>query len=188
MEIKYLIKTITVLVIFCLSLVFSTISTAQQISVKDLDVLIGTWDVVEVEITGTGEKLLERGVRSCSYFLMDTYILCETRAKLNGKERIYQWMINYNQVDKRFEMIGIYSNWGRKTFDTIIVPDNRLRWEVKREPNVENGVERRVLGTVEFNGTDKFVWTVKIIKSTDSPTDWKPMFRETSLRKKISTD
>lgn len=184
MKIKYIKKTPAVLAIFCLKLLFFTPVIAQQTSVKDLKVLIGTWDVEEVEISSSGEKPLERGVRSCSYILMDTYILCETRARLNGKERVYQWMINYNQVDKRFEMVGVFSNWGRKTFETIIVQDNGSRWDVKREPNVENGVERRVWGTVEFTGTDKFVWTVKINKSTDLPTDWKPMFRETSLRKK----
>lgn len=169
---------------FSILLTFSVQQFAQEQSVKNLDLLIGTWDVEEAMVSGSNLTVAEKGLRTCSYILSDTYILCETRSRgQNGKERIYQFFINYNKLDKKFEMISIYSDWDRKRFDTITIDEKAGRWNLMGAPTTENGVERRIWGVIQFEGTDKFIWTVRRNKATDTPMEWTEIFRETAVRR-----
>ena len=165
---------------------FAISTSAQEPTIKDLDGIIGSWEVEEVGFSGTNQEPAEQGTRTCSYILLDTYILCETRSRFlkTGKERAYQFLINYNGLDKRFELVSIYSNWGRKNFDAITIQSNPKRWDLRGTPRVENGIERRVWGVIEFMEPNRYVWTVRINKSTDAPTEWPIMFREVARRKK----
>lgn len=158
---------------------------AQEPSIKDLDAFIGTWNVEEATIADERREVNERGIRTCSYALSDTYISCETRSRFEktGKERVYKFLINYNQVDKRFEMVGVYSNWGRKNLYTFTVQKEPLRLDLRGMfPAVENGIERRSWDLIEFEGKDKYTWTVRRNKSTDAPTEWPLLFQEVAMR------
>lgn len=120
---------------------------------RDLDVLVGTWIVEEKHKSGWWEK----GERTCSMIMNDTYMECETKAiSSEGKSRVYRFLINYNPRGKRFEMTGIYSNWPLKQIDAIAVDSSARVWTLHEIPLPEETTERRA--TIRFADEDNYVW------------------------------
>lgn len=123
---------------------------AQDKSIKDLDILIGTWDVEEKQVDGS---FTEKGVRTCAYVMHDSYIQCETIATSGGKERSYRFLINYNKQTKQFEMISIFSNWPAKESDILSVNGN----EITLASMSTEASDRSAL--IKFNGKNSYEWS-----------------------------
>lgn len=83
--------------------------TAQ--SIKELDFLLGTWDLHEVIFAGTDREYVETGVRECSYYLGNSYIKCESNAIRKGKERSYTFLFNYDEPESRFRLLKLSSDY-----------------------------------------------------------------------------
>lgn len=158
-------------------------SYAQERNIKALSNWLGTWHVDEVFMPGTKNEIRTKSTRTCAYFLKDTYIKCETIEHNEKGAREYQFLINYNEQNKRFEMLSVYSNWSQQRRD-VIVPDSAgTRWDVIGLPTIEHDVERRIWGVMEFK-SDKITWTGKLNTSLMKPDEWTLLYIETSTRKK----
>jgi hypothetical protein len=127
---------------------------AQEKSIKDLDFLIGVWEVEEHHPNGWWEK----GTRTVSYILNDKYLKMETIAvSSEGKERAYQFLINYNKVNKQFEMVSIYSNWPMKLRDILEWDNSEKKLTVIGVASVDDNSVRK--GTLHFSDNDNYIWT-----------------------------
>lgn len=101
-----------ILIVFCSLDIFS-----QDASVKDLDFLIGRWEVREDNFE---KNWWEKTTRIGKYVMDSTYIELESKAvSSDGKERTYRWYIHYNSRAKRFEMLSMFGNWHKVQFDII---------------------------------------------------------------------
>ena len=68
-------------------------------SIRDLDFLIGEWEVTETIYPGQPKEYQETGTRTCSYYLDGTFIKCEseTIVSTSGRKRTYAYYINYDK-------------------------------------------------------------------------------------------
>ena len=89
MEKEFLKKTLLIIALFLSTLnVFS-----QQKSIKDLDFLIGKWEVRE---DNTEKNWWEKSKRTGRYILDSTYIELKSAAiSSSGKKRTYRWFIHF---------------------------------------------------------------------------------------------
>ncbi len=146
---------------------------AQEKSIKDLDFLIGTWEVRE----DNDEKTWwEESTRTGKYILDGTYIELKSSAvSSRGKERTYLWLIHYNVKAQQFEMVSIFSNWHEVLLDT-------LHWNAKkRKLTIRNDVERKTdeyherFGEIIFDRNfNKYTWIGENKSGDpDKPSIWK---------------
>jgi len=97
---------------------------AQEKSVKDLEFLIGAWEVREDNFK---EAWWEKSTRIAQYVMDSTYIEMESKAiSSTGHERTYRWYIHYNSKAQQFEMTSLFSNWHKVLHDVLVWdPENR---------------------------------------------------------------
>ncbi len=108
--------------------------TNKKTTIKDLDFLIGIWEVREDNIE---KAWWEKSTRVGAYILRGTVIELKTTAiSSSGKERTYLWLIQYNKKTEQFEMVSIYSNWHIMLFDI-------LHWDLEqRTLTIRNNKQR----------------------------------------------
>ncbi len=70
-------------------------------SIRDLDFMIGSWDITETIFPGTDREYQEKGVRTCSYYLGDQFIKCESETTISksGRKRYYAYFFNYDEKE-----------------------------------------------------------------------------------------
>ncbi|MCB0489437.1 MAG: hypothetical protein KDC99_13235 [Cyclobacteriaceae bacterium] len=125
---------------------------SQNINVRDLDFLIGKWEVREDNFE---KNWWEKTTRIGKYVMDSSYIELESTAvSSDGKHRTYRWYIHYNSKDQRFEMLSMFGNWHKVQFDILSWdPDSRvLTMRSGSDPGVEEYHER--FGEISFD--DKF--------------------------------
>ncbi len=148
MKRNLLIVTITLL---------STSQVLQSQSIKDLDFLIGKWEVSEVVYPGTDKEYIEKGTRTCEYILQDTYIQCTTNGNRHGKDRSYQWSINFDKKTKHFIYTSTWSDYDfRGTYEIRL---NAEKSELKVIPVYEPGEDAFSRSTINFADKDHLIWT-----------------------------
>lgn len=162
----------SILTVFPLMIASAIPTRAFSQSVDALSVLIGTWSVEEIHASGWSEK----GTRTCEWIMDSTYIQCETKAKSNGKERTYRFLINYNSQSQRCEMVGIYSNWPIKQHDAIYI-ESKTNWRLEEIPAINENTERRA--TIIFSDHDNYTWSGKNFNRTKNTTT---VYTETGKR------
>ena len=88
-----------------------------------LSSLIGAWNVDDTYQPPGAPPIRDVGVRTCAYVLMQRYIECTTRARNpeTGREREYRWLINYNTESRRYDIVGVFSNYAGKVTQTFHV-------------------------------------------------------------------
>ena len=95
---------VTVFVFLAVAAINSSAS-AQSVA-ESFSPLVGTWETEDTYHPVDGPPQVETGVRTCRLVLRDQYLQCDTEAvNAEGTERSYRWMINYNRVLDRFEMV-----------------------------------------------------------------------------------
>lgn len=124
-------------------------------SIKDLDFLIGTWEVREdIEDKGWWEKAIRVG----KYVLKGNFIELKANSiDSNGKEREYSWFINYNKKTKQFEMTSMFSNWYKVQSDILEWNAKKRTLTIRNKPMGGEFHER--LGKMIFDKNFKsYVW------------------------------
>lgn len=106
---------------------------AQEKSVRNLDFLVGAWEVREDNVE---KNWWEKATRVGKYVLDSTYIELESSAiSSNGKQRTYRWYIHYNSKSNQFEMVSLFGNWHKIQFDI-------LTWDpLQRKLTLQNGTD-----------------------------------------------
>ena len=162
--------------IVCLSL-----STDAQ-SIKDLDFLIGSWEIVETIFPGTDREYQEKGTRTCSYVFNGSFIKCESSTTIskNNKTRVYAYFINYDKKEDCYWATSFASDF----------PKHGLhKWFLDRENqqiiaiNPKNVIEDRFFrGTISYKNRDQLIWNGWSSKFLDDK-EWTQTFNDVATKK-----
>ena len=124
-----------------------------------LNWLLGQWTFEDAQVNG---KYWERGSRDCIKVLHDQYIRCESKGVSNkGHERSYYFILGYNKMEKRYEMIGLTSSYPRQNLYIIEASDDGHRLELKNHFWTAEGIEPSNNATIQYNGKDEYVWEIR---------------------------
>ncbi len=152
-------------------------SFAQENELDQLAWLVGSWEYRDEQIDGEYE---EAGIRECGFALDKSYIRCESNGQTNtGKQRNYVWFLNYNGLDQRFEMMGVFSDYPRKLLYSATVSDDGHRIEIINNAWLPEDLVRLGTAIVQYDGEKKYVWS---ITSTNQGTGETTRFRDTAVR------
>jgi hypothetical protein len=138
------------------SFLLTTKSFSQEASIRDLDFLIGTWQTEEHnEASGWWEK----STRTGTYILEGQYLQLESiSVSSTGKKRTYRFLIHYDNRNKQFEMVCIFSNWPKVQIDLLIWDKASRTLTLKNKPIDDEYSERA--GVIEFNADyNEYTWT-----------------------------
>ncbi|MCE7991127.1 MAG: DUF1579 family protein [Roseivirga sp.] len=125
-------------------------------SIKDLDFLIGKWQLKEVVHKGEANEYTERGIRECKYILDETYIHCDSKATRKGKSRSYIMNINYNTKTKRFFMTDQFSDFDFRGNSEIILDSVGQELHLISPLDVDDGEFFR--SRISFKDRNKLIW------------------------------
>ncbi len=117
-----------------------TFSFAQDQSIKDLEFLIGTWEVRE---DNDKKTWWEKATRIGTYTLDSTHIQLQAQAhSSSGKQRTYLWLIHYNDKDQQFEMVSMFSNWPKTQLDILTWNADDRTLTIVHNPQLEEFPQR----------------------------------------------
>ena len=159
------------LLLIILSMIINRAFSQDQ-SIKDLEFLIGTWEVRE---DNEEKTWWEESTRTGRYALDSTYIeLNCTAVSSGGKERTYLWLIHYNNKVKQFEMVSMFSNWHNVQFDILEWNAEERKLTIRNDPERTLGFHER-LGVLtfeeDFNG---YSWSGENkYGNPDEPSIWR---------------
>jgi len=157
-----------------------SVSQKQPDAIKELDFLIGAWDLHEVTYPGQPNEYVETGKRTCAYVLNGRYLQCETKAIRKGKERSYFFLINYLKQENRYQMVSMYSDYDQQGRQAVVLDSARSLLQITVIPGgFRNDFTTR--STLSFSNPDKLVWEGRT-SSTTGAKDWVPLFVETATR------
>lgn len=121
--------------------------------------LVGNWTFEDAQVNG---EYWERGSRDCVKVLHDQYIRCESKGLSNkGHERSYYFILGYNKIDKRYEMVGLTSSYPRQNLYIIEPSEDGHTLELKNHFWTSDGLTLSNNATIRYNGTDEYVWRIR---------------------------
>lgn len=162
------------LIIFLLTGLFNV--NAQ--SIKDLDFLVGKWEVREIVFAGTDKEYIETGSRECAYYMDGSWIKCETMGKRHGRDRSYTFLINYHPAEEYFQFLSLSSDY----------PDLGVSaWEIDTDAQIIRGRSTQgyeSIHSINFKNNDKIIWQGLYPRvGEDAKLELQPMWTETAIRK-----
>ncbi|MEX0313004.1 MAG: hypothetical protein AB3N18_02425 [Allomuricauda sp.] len=148
-------KNITFLFACSCLLTLSSQESTKKPTIKDLDFLIGKWEVqfdfYETHHPEKGVWFTEKGEQTCYYSLNlngePKYILCEGKlicdsGRFKGRERTFLSAIRYGNFVDGFERIGIFSNWPGTAIELLDYSPKKNQITIKGKLDVRSGLER----------------------------------------------
>lgn len=165
-----------------LSLIASfTFADAQEISIRDLDFLIGSWEVRE---DNEEKTWWEKSTRTGRYTLDSTYIeLKSVAVSSSGKERTYLWLIHYNAEAQQFEMVSMFSNWPKILLDILHWDPDLRKLSIRNEAKYKTGEYHERFGELLFEADfNSYTWKgVNKYGDRDRPSIWKYVEKGTRI-------
>lgn len=152
-------------------------------SIKDLDFLIGEWDVLERIFPGTDKEYQEKGTRVCEYYLNGSFIKCEsaTVVSTSGKERYYTYVINYDERENCFRATNLANDFPLQgQFKWFLDKENKRILAITPKNVIE---DRFFRATISYADPDKLVWNGWRSKWLEDK-EWKQVFNDVATRKK----
>lgn len=149
------------LVLCVLSLVSFSANGAedQAAPMSKLAWLLGEWAFSDEAVDGSYR---ETGTRSCNYVLDESYIQCESRGVSNsGHERSYFFIVGYNSMDSRYEMIGLTSSYPRQNLYVLKPSQDGNNIELDNNFWSAEGILPGNSATISYNGSDQYVWQIR---------------------------
>ena len=149
-------KQLLLLISLCF---FNSITIAETPPLNKLNWLLGKWTFEDKQVNGS---YWEKGTRNCWLILHDQYIRCESIGVSNkGKERSYYFIIGYNTMDTRYEMLGLTSSYPRQNLYIIEPSEDGHVLEIKNHFWTKNGLEPSNEATIRYNGKDQYIWHIR---------------------------
>jgi len=160
-------------------------SVSAQSVAETFRPLIGTWETQDTYHPVDGPPSVEAGVRTCHMALRDQYLQCDTEAvNAEGTERSYRWMVNYNGITERFEMLSIWSNVPFKSVSALEALDERNGWWLTSVAHVGDDEEYPPgYSEIVMETPDRIVWTGRRVSEGVPPEDAPISFVETWVRR-----
>lgn len=154
-----MVKQCQVLLITACLFVGMNVSANDKRSIQDLDWLIGDWVYEDASVSGTYR---DTGTRSCRYTLADKYIVCESHSSSESEhQRSYLFYFNYNQSDKRFEMVSMNNDYPRKNLYVFVVDKSGHHLKVSNSAWTAEGMDENNAATITYDGTGQYVWEIR---------------------------
>jgi hypothetical protein len=148
---------------------------------RDLDFLIGRWEVDETILPGQVREYRERGSRECRYELGEAFIRCESETTIStsGKKRHYAYLISYDDDSGCFWATAVASDFPRHALHQWRL--DRERREIRAiTPQSVNG-DRFFRGVISFADRDRIVWQGWASRFSDDK-EWELTFRDVARR------
>ncbi len=157
--------------------------TALGQSVKDLDFLIGTWEVEETLYPGTDREYKEKGMRTCEYYLMETFIKCEAETVVSktGKKRAYVYLINYNKWEKYYQAINFAHDYPAYSHQQWYLDAQKKEIRIVMPQNAKR--DRFFRSKISFKNPDRMIWEGWQSQFTEAK-DWFYVFKDVGVRVK----
>lgn len=151
---------VLITLIFFLSLLAKGVAaTEEQKPMEKLSWLLGEWTFEDTQVNGS---YWERGTRSCVLVLDDQYIRCESKGVSNkGHERSYYFILGYNSMDKRYEMLGLTSSYPRQNLYIVEPSEDGHTLELSNHFWVAEGLQFLSGATIQYNGSDQYIWNIR---------------------------
>ncbi|WP_420601967.1 hypothetical protein [Flagellimonas sp.] len=148
-------KSIQFLFVLFFSCTLFSQTKEQKPSIKDLDFLIGTWEI-QFEFYNTyhpekGVWFTEKGKQVCYYDLdlngEPRYIICKGEVtsdsgRFKDRKRTFLEAIRYGNFVDGFERVGLYSNWPGTAKERLSYDSISRVMTIEGELEVRNGKER----------------------------------------------
>jgi hypothetical protein len=86
-------------------------------------------------------------------------------------------------MDERFEMTALFEDYPRKNLYVLEVSDDGYLIEVINDSWTKDGLNRLDSATIQYNGSDRYIWGIRI-GDPDPETGQPPVtFRDTVTRR-----
>ena len=140
----------------CLS---GMVSGEENLPIQRLDWMIGQWTFVDAAVKS---DYVETGTRNCDWALDGRYILCTgTGTNHRGKVRSYLFYLNFNHMEERFEITGLFGDWPRKNLYVAEVSEDNHTLRLKSWFWTNDGLTPNNQATISYNGDDQYVWRIR---------------------------
>jgi len=150
--------------------------------IRDLDFLIGEWDLTETIYPGHPKEYQEKGTRTCSYYLDGSFIKCEseTIVSTSGKKRTYAYYINYDTKEKCFRATNFANDFPlHGQFVWYLDDENKQIIAITPKNVIE---DRFFRGTISYANKNQLVWEGwASVFLRDK--EWSQIFRDVAIRK-----
>ncbi|WP_411030678.1 hypothetical protein [Spongiimicrobium sp. 3-5] len=158
-------------------------SFANSQTIKDLDFLIGSWEVTETVFPGTEKEYEEKGTRNCEYYLNGSFIKCEssTVVSKSGKERKYVYLINYDEKEKWYWVTSLAHDFplhGQHKW--FLFPEKKMIHAISPVNVIPDKFFR---GTISYKNPNRLVWEGWSSKY-DREKEWRQIFSDVAVRTK----
>ena len=143
------------------SMTTSAFAADEEIAnpMNKLSWLLGNWTFEDTQVNG---EYWERGTRDCVRVLDDQYIRCESKGVSNsGNERSYYFILGYNRMDERYEMVGLTSSYPRQNLYIITPSEDGHVLELRNHFWTAEGIMPSNNATIHYNGVDEYVWNIR---------------------------
>jgi hypothetical protein len=149
-----------------------------------LSPLVGVWDTEDHYETPTGPGV-ERGQRTCAPALKGRYLACVTTApRRSGGEREYRFYFSWDERQSTITLLQLWSDVSGFSVTTVAQSKDGRSFDLRGAPQVTaDGLERRSWGTLTIESPDLLVWSGRANVSSETPDQWRPVFREVSRRR-----
>jgi len=152
-------------------------------SVTWLSPLIGVWATRDTYHPLTGEPIVEDATRTCRLVMRDAYLECESVVtRPNGTGRTYRFLINYNRITSRFEMLSIWSNHPPKAVQSLAPNAARDRWVLEDVAVIGDNEASDHWSELVIESGQRIVWTGRRVKDGVDPRSAPISFSETWTR------
>ena len=164
---------------------FMPAGLSAQSEMSALEPLVGVWETEDTYHPVTGEPSVERGVRTCEFVLRDQYLQCQTAGiNARGVERTYRWMINYNGVVNRYEMLSVWSNVPFKSVSALEPLEGERGWRLSGVALIgDTEPATPTYSEMVIEAPDRIVWTGRRISEGVAAEDAPVSFIETWTRR-----
>ena len=152
-----------------------TLTCASQ-SIRDLDFLIGKWEVNETIYPGTEKEYTESGVRTCEYYLDDSFIKCEASTVVNhsGKKRTYAYYINYDDKNECFWATNFANDFHLHGLHQWFLDEDNHQIIFITPKNVNGNQFFR--GSISYADESNLIWNGWSSRFRSPDKDWKHIF------------
>ncbi|MEQ9298204.1 MAG: hypothetical protein RIF33_06565 [Cyclobacteriaceae bacterium] len=162
------------------ALLASTMLHAQDI--KDLDFLIGSWEITETLYPGTERTWQEKGRRTCEYWLDGQFIKCEsvTIDQRNNNQRTYAYLFNYHEKEGCFLVTSVAHDFPLH---------GQHKWFLNKDKKVINAISPKNViedkffrATISYADPNRIVWNGYQSKFLEEKA-WTQVFNDVTVKK-----
>jgi len=152
-------RTLAIIAFLALACCGNTHADDNNERIRQLDWLVGKWHFEDKAISGSYS---ETGTRICEYTLDDAYILCTSEGEnSSGKKRSYVFLVSYNRMDERFEIVGLFGDFPRKILYVLTLSPDSHHLELNSVFWTDEGLVPNNEASIVYDGKDQYIWTIR---------------------------